>query len=387
MNRQRKRPLREEAAADAGKDEMILKIDRQIDVVTDTATLAFFDPVALKHRADGKQDWFATRAEAQKEIARGRMVLIPTPMDGRYRVRITTGDLTAEERELLAATDKGFWIEVTGSRLRIGAAENLPGATNARTDTADQTILVPNGRYRLTLYALNTPSSPPTGLPNVVIQLASAADEVTAAQPKKNPELWPKIKSARRRPKRSRKSRANMQTAGVMPLHPGQPAEFEFQMNTTLLGLFDPAELQHTAEWPVEWTDDQSALLKEARSGKVAFARAGAILFKTAVVRIQMEVLSIQQVAEVAAVAPQGWFNVSSGEVICASSEEWPPYPLSSGRVLSLEKGRYAATFHFLKPEQARFPIIIEIHPLHQKKEVFPTDVVDSLPLRFDRRK
>jgi hypothetical protein len=312
------------------------------------------------------------------------MVLLSTPMDGEYRVRVTSGALRGREEAAVRAHDDSFWIDITGSRLRIGALENLPGAADANQHTAEQTIIIPNGRYRLDLYGLEAPHSPPTDLPNVIVRLTPVAPSDTASQPKERPELWPKAPR-----ERVRKGREKPQAREGQMIARGAAVDFDCEMSTEMIGLFDPAEMAHAATRPPEWTMDEAAVISEARAGRLSFAYSSAISLRTARIRIQAEPLTMQQAKEVIVAAPKCWLRISSGQVCCAPSEEWPasttPQIGPAGRTFSLEEGRYTVEFYFLKPQGPVFPIVVEISPLSDPAGPAPESTEDVLPVGYER--
>ena len=65
---------------------------------TDVATLFFYHPDDLKHRANNPIDWYSNSFAISKEFEAGRIIAFSTGGDGRFSVRVTDRDLTRREQ-------------------------------------------------------------------------------------------------------------------------------------------------------------------------------------------------------------------------------------------------------------------------------------------------
>ena len=246
---------------------MPLSINQIVEVLTDTATIAFFDPENLKHRINDAEDWYARQRDQQREMAKGWLVLVPTEMYGRYRIRITTDSLTSAERALVTGTDQSHCLNIQSGDLHCTAGENLPGGGQAAKTTADQILKVPSGWYHLILHGLEG-SNVPGPLPYLVVQLEPVPKGARLVPSKSVPELWP-----RRRAERLR-TRPRGKSPRVAPGHrlpEDGDAEWVSELDTGMITLFDPNELAHRVNDAEDWMLDESVLLREARLGHLAF--------------------------------------------------------------------------------------------------------------------
>jgi hypothetical protein len=86
--------------------------------ITDTSTLAIFDPEALRHRIDDDGDWWTyPDAEVISEINRGNVGIVDLGSDGGYELR--------QEDEFDPHTI--FQISTPSGRIFIGAGEEISG--------------------------------------------------------------------------------------------------------------------------------------------------------------------------------------------------------------------------------------------------------------------
>lgn len=74
-------------------------MDEVINFFTDTATLAIFDCSLLSHRLNDDCDWWCGSFEDIEEVKKGDVSLISLGADGVYKVRVTDGELSDEERD------------------------------------------------------------------------------------------------------------------------------------------------------------------------------------------------------------------------------------------------------------------------------------------------
>jgi Family of unknown function (DUF6386) len=139
------------------------EMNSQFRFFTDTATLAVFDPERLKHRAGAESDWWCLDFLQLEEFRSGTFAVIALGGDGVYRMRITTGDLTLDERDYAVGAVRGLGVEVVSGKVFVGAAECMPGGGIAFTSAdVDRGLLLDteNGRYEVDLFAIQWFNSP-----------------------------------------------------------------------------------------------------------------------------------------------------------------------------------------------------------------------------------
>lgn len=62
---------------------------KKYEFVTDTSTLAIFDPVSLRHRLDDSADWWTIESDQLEEFNRGNAAFVDLGSDGQYEIEIT----------------------------------------------------------------------------------------------------------------------------------------------------------------------------------------------------------------------------------------------------------------------------------------------------------
>lgn len=131
-------------------------IKREVSIGTDVATLLLFHPADLAHREHSPLGWYGYDFAYRRESSAGRLIAWSTGADGGYLVRLTSGPLTAAEQE--RARDKcDFPLIVRHGRVFLDNSDGLPGdGQMADAETlADQWIEVPDGKYRVTVHAID----------------------------------------------------------------------------------------------------------------------------------------------------------------------------------------------------------------------------------------
>jgi hypothetical protein len=104
-----------------------LKLNEPYTFVTDTATLAIFDPDVLKHRVSDEVDWLAEADFHEiKEVAAGDCALISLGADGAYKIIVSLTDLSSDEKQLTRGK-LTLGVKVTSNQCFIGNGEALPG--------------------------------------------------------------------------------------------------------------------------------------------------------------------------------------------------------------------------------------------------------------------
>lgn len=141
-----------------------------LNIRTDTAALAVFDPACLGHRLSGSADWWSDPDEELAELRLGNAVIVALGADGHYTVEVDTaaavtrGDVTAR-------------VASTG-RLFVGPAEELPGGgSGPSTGLGGRYFAVPSGVFE----AGFTRGGPATVL--VTLHPVTGPPENTATEP------------------------------------------------------------------------------------------------------------------------------------------------------------------------------------------------------------
>lgn len=103
-----------------------MPLDQLLDYQTGTSSLAVFDYEALRDRFNDELAWYLYPPFPPQEVASGQMLLSSLEGDGTYRVRVTDGELTQDERDYACATDASQGLSVVSGRVFVGGAEELP---------------------------------------------------------------------------------------------------------------------------------------------------------------------------------------------------------------------------------------------------------------------
>lgn len=120
--------------------------------------LAVFDPARLSPRASAQSDWWCADVLQLDELQTGALALVGLGGDGVYRIRVTSDDLTRDERDYAASVARGLGVEVISRTLFVGPAECLPGGGSAFAPGNVQRgllVAVDNGRYDVDLFAID----------------------------------------------------------------------------------------------------------------------------------------------------------------------------------------------------------------------------------------
>ena len=139
------------------------KLDRTVTIGTDGAQFFLFQPDDLKHRKDSPIDWVSYSFAVAPEFVAGNLVAFDTGGDGGFQIRLTTSDLTAREKRY-AGTFCDFRLKVRHERVLLDNGNHLP-CDEPRRDPIreDLWINLPNGNYRVTVYAIAWDSEPGAG--------------------------------------------------------------------------------------------------------------------------------------------------------------------------------------------------------------------------------
>jgi hypothetical protein len=132
-------------------------MERTFQFFTDAATLAMFDPQQLAHWVDRDAAWWCGDFLQIDELSSGAIALVSLGGDGFYHVRITDGDLTADERDYADERVAGLGVEVISGQLFIGPGECLPGGGSAFSDSdleRGAICDIENGAYAVDVYSI-----------------------------------------------------------------------------------------------------------------------------------------------------------------------------------------------------------------------------------------
>ena len=165
-------------------------MDLQSRFFTDTATLAIFDPERLRHRAEAESDWWCTDLLQLEEFRSGSVALVGLGGDGAYRVRITDGEMTSDERDYAAGAVRSLGVEVVSGKLFLGPAECMPGGGSGFTPAdAERGLLLEaeNGRYGVDLFAIEWSDSPRWWRDDRSVPDDAPADIVAVLRPRLTP--------------------------------------------------------------------------------------------------------------------------------------------------------------------------------------------------------
>lgn len=138
---------------------MVTEINQTINFVTDTATFAVFDPECLKARLDEPCDWWCGSFAEIKEIMEGKAAFVSTTADGVFKVRITSGDLTPEERDYCTERIGPLGFEVKSGKVFVGQGERITGGgfapEEATLSNAEGSFVeIPPGAYDIHVYSI-----------------------------------------------------------------------------------------------------------------------------------------------------------------------------------------------------------------------------------------
>ena len=142
-------------------------IDSQFAISTDLNSLTIFDPVILAGHVDEREWWIMPPESSLPEVSAGVMLLLS--IDLYANVRITTGQLTQDEKDFANDVIGPFGVEATSGQIYIGGAEYIPSDGNAfpesPSDEFGKLIEIEPGKYDLTLYSVNKPNTVRTKTP------------------------------------------------------------------------------------------------------------------------------------------------------------------------------------------------------------------------------
>lgn len=145
-------------------------MDLTLTVQTDCASFAVFDPVVAASCDSDDIDQF--EFEAIKAVAEGLLFAWKIGGDGVYRVRVTDGDLTAEERDYASARLPGLGLKVESGTVCIS------GYGFQGSDVGLSSFRLGEGCYSIEVYEILWSVSPDWWRPDFVVPPDAPSDYV-----------------------------------------------------------------------------------------------------------------------------------------------------------------------------------------------------------------
>ena len=167
-----------------------MNINLQFNLFTDTAVIAVFDSARLGNRVDGESDWWCSDLSQIAEVRTGSIALVSLGGDGVYRVRVTDGDMTVDERDYAASAVCGLGVEVISGKLYAGPAECMPGGGIGFTPASEERGLVlecDDGAYDVELFAIHWRDSPRWWKDDHSVPDDAPVDIVATLRPRQRP--------------------------------------------------------------------------------------------------------------------------------------------------------------------------------------------------------
>lgn len=129
-------------------------IDRVVQ--SDTGMISLLDPYDLAHHEAEPANWFMYDFAVKDDLQTGRFAAVLTERPGRYRVRLTTGELTPDEKAV-AGPEAILRLRVINRRLLLSGGDTWPSVETSHKNFAyDQRwIGMPNGDYGVIITALD----------------------------------------------------------------------------------------------------------------------------------------------------------------------------------------------------------------------------------------
>lgn len=166
-----------------GKGAVVQQVSKTMVLATDVAHLVLFHPEDLGHAEQWPIAWYAETFVYPVESAAGRLIAWCTGSDGVFKLRLTTGDMTAREKAF-AGPSWVFPYRVRHGRVFVDNSDALPGVEKM-TDPADSEELwfeLPEGDYAVTVTAVEWEAEPGASsdghdtLPNYVVAFLPLQD-------------------------------------------------------------------------------------------------------------------------------------------------------------------------------------------------------------------
>jgi len=146
-----------------------------IDFQTDSGMLMLYDPLLVKNEKEFNFNW-----HDYQPVKVGRVSIIGLQSDGVYRLRLTDGELTISEKEIINDELVELGVEILSGQLYI-TGRGLPGQPYDGFEVHD----VEPGLYNLTLYELDRTNPQHRDMPDFVaiIKPRTSPFKVSQEQP------------------------------------------------------------------------------------------------------------------------------------------------------------------------------------------------------------
>lgn len=167
--------------------------EKTVQLGTDVAAFALFHPDDLGHRAKDPLEWYSYDFAYRRESAAGRLIVFFTGGDGGYRLRLTTGELTAGEAANACASWT-FPLRVRHGRVLLDNTDALPSAdqVSSAASLVNGWFELPNGAYAVTVQPVAWPDRESAATRASYVILFKAVDDIAAiATAPAPPELRP----------------------------------------------------------------------------------------------------------------------------------------------------------------------------------------------------
>lgn len=180
-----------------GREGMVLQqVSETIVLATDVAHILIFHPDDLAHAEKWPIAWYAETFVYPVESAGQRLIAWSTGSDGVFKLRLTTGEITAAEREF-AGPSWTFPYSVRHGRVFVDNSDALPGSEKMTdpSESPDLWFELADGDYAVTVTAIEWEAEPGAHeegretLPNYVVAFAPLDGRVIAPA-RRPPDLW-----------------------------------------------------------------------------------------------------------------------------------------------------------------------------------------------------
>jgi len=116
--------------------------------LTDTATIAVFDPTSLRHRNEDTCDWWSIPGDEIQEVSKARMVTVDLGADGVYECEIYRDRDTSTAQKMQVVAN----LETKMGTVYVGAGEEIPGGgTGPETIYGGVLVALPAGVWKVGL--------------------------------------------------------------------------------------------------------------------------------------------------------------------------------------------------------------------------------------------
>lgn len=143
------------------EDTLLQQVSKDIRLATDVAHIVLFHPDDLVHAEHWPIAWYAESFIYPVESAAGRLIAWCTGSDGVFKLRLTTGELTARERAF-SGPSFVFPYRVRHGRVFIDNSDGLPGVEKMidPSTSPDFWFELADGDYAVTVTAVEWEAEP-----------------------------------------------------------------------------------------------------------------------------------------------------------------------------------------------------------------------------------